>query len=131
MIENYLDSYKITAVITPENSDTYEQLYVCDVLLTKTSTVAVEAVALNTPVIVLNLSGDPDVVDYVKEGVALGVYKEEDLHPVIEKLLEDDTELARNRRTYIGKNLYKIDGKASDRVVNLIEKIIKEPRRGK
>ena len=131
MIEKYLDNYKITAVITPKSSDTYEQLYVCNVMLTKTSTVVVEAVALNTPVIILNLSGDSDIVDYVKEGVALGVYKEEDLQPVIEKLLEDDTELARNRRTYIEKDLYKIDGKASERVADLITQMIEESRREK
>ena len=86
--------------------------------------------ALNKSVVILNLSGESDFVEYVKDGVALGVYKEEDLRPAIEKLLEDDTELARNRRTFIEKNLYKIDGKASDRVVNLIEETI-EKRRGK
>ena len=48
-------------------------------MLTKDSTTAMEAIALNKPVIVLNLGGEPDVVDYVEHCVALGVYKEEDL----------------------------------------------------
>ena len=124
LIKNNLDNYNISAVITPINSDTYEQLFICDLMITKNSTTAMEAIALNKPVIVLNLSGEPDVVDYVEQGVALGVYKEEDLKPAIEKLLKEDTDLAKNRERYIEKYLYKIDGKASERVINLIEKMI-------
>jgi glycosyltransferase involved in cell wall biosynthesis len=90
---------------------------------------AMEAVALNKPVIILNLSGEPDVVDYVEQGVALGVYKEGELKPTIEKLLKDDSELAKNRKKYIEKYLYKIDGKATERVVKLIEEMIKNGRK--
>ena len=128
MIKGYLNKYNLemNAVITPKSSDTYEQLFVCDLMITRHSTTAVEAVALNKSVIILNLSGEPDPVEYVKEGVALGVYKEADLKPAIEKLLKDDSELAKNRKSYIEKHLYKIDGKATERAVNLIEEMIKE-----
>jgi len=129
MIKKYLSNYKINAIITPKDSDTHEQLFVCDLMITRHSTTAMEAIALNKPVIVLNLSGEPDPVEYVKEGVALGVYDEEDLKPTIEKLLKDDSELARNREKYIEKYLYKIDGKATERVVNLIEEMIDESGR--
>ena len=104
----------------------YELLYTCDLMITRHSTTAMEAVALNKPVIILNLSGEPDPVEYVKEGVALGVYKEEDLKTAIEELLRDDSELAKNRKRYIEKYLYKIDGKATERVVTLIEGMINE-----
>ncbi len=60
----------------------------------------------------------------MKEGVALGVYKTEDLKPTIKKLLKNDSELAKNRKKYIEKYLYKIDGRATDRVVKLIEEMI-------
>ena len=126
MIKGYLNKYKINAVMTPKESDTYEQIFVSDLMIARHSTTAMEAVALNKPVIILNLSGEPDPVDYVEEGVAVGVYKEEDLKPAIEKLLKDDSDLARNRKHYIGKYLYKIDGKATERVVDLITKVIKE-----
>ena len=126
MIRNYLNKYKINAVVTPKDSDTYELLYVCSLMITRHSTTAMEAVALNKPVIVLNLSGEPDPVEYVKEGVALGVYDEKDLKATIDKLLKDDSELAKNRKKYIEKYLYRIDGRASDRVVKLIEEIINE-----
>jgi len=126
MIRDNLANYKIDAVVTPTSSDTYEQLHACDLLITKSSTTAMEAVALNKPVIVLNLGGEADIVDYAEQGVALGVYKEEDLNPSIEKLLKDDSELAKNRQRYIEKYLYKIDGKATERVIGLIERMIKK-----
>jgi hypothetical protein len=124
MIKDYLKKYKVDAVLTKKDSDTYEQIYVCDLLVTRTSTTAMEAVALNKPLIILNLSGKSDAVDYVEQGVALGVYKEEDLKITIEKLLTSDLELAGNREQYIRKYLYKIDGKAAERVVSVIERII-------
>ena len=124
LIKKYLKKYKINAIIPPKNSDVYEQIFVCDLMITKTSTTAMEAVALNKPVIVLNLSGEPDVVDYVEQGIALGVYKGKDLKSTIEKLLKDDSELLKNRKKYIKKYLYKIDGKAAERVVEVIKKPI-------
>ncbi len=62
-----------------------------------------EAIALNEPVIVLSLSGEPDPVEFVQEGVAMGVYQEEYLELAIESLLIDDSELARNSKQYIEK----------------------------
>ena len=126
MIRDYLNKYKVGAVITPKSSDTYEQLFACDLMITRHSTTAMEAVALNKPVIILNLSGEPDTVEYVKEGVALGVYDEKDLEATIKKLLKDDSELVKNRKKYIEKYLYKIDGMATERVVNLIEETIND-----
>ena len=128
IIQKHLGDYKMNAVIMPKDSDTYEQLFVCNLMITRHSTTAMEAVALNKPVVILNLSGEPDPVEYVEEGVALGVYKEEDLKPAIEKLLKDDSELARNRAKYIEKYLYKIDGKSTERVVKLIGEMIRERR---
>lgn len=113
-------------LIVGGEEDTYPLLFACDLMMTKSSTTATEAVALNKPVISLNLSGEPDMVRYVAERVALGVYKEEDLKPAIERLLKDDSELAKNREKYIEKYLYKIDGKSTERAVNLILKVLKE-----
>lgn len=131
MIKDNLSNYKINAIITPKDSDTYEQLFICDLMITKHSTTTMEAIALNKPVIILNLSGEPDPVEYVKEGVALGVYDEKDLNSAIENLLKDDSELAKNRKNFIEKYLYKIDGKAAERVINLIIHMIEESKKEK
>lgn len=121
-IISQIKSYGISAVITAKNSDTYEQLFVCDLMITRHSTTAMEAVALSKPVIILNLSGETDPVEYVKEGVALGVYREPDLLAALKRLLKDDSELAARRDRYIEKYLYKIDGKATQRVIEIIVK---------
>lgn len=119
-IERRIRDCKANAILTPKDSDTYEQLFVCDLMITRHSTTAMEAVALNKPVIILNLSGEPDQVEYVQEGVALGVYREIDLLAALERLLCDDSALAVRRQQYIEKYLYKIDGKATERVVDVI-----------
>jgi len=126
LIMEYLKKYKVNAIITPKNSDTYEQIYACDLMITKYSTTGMEAIALNKPVIMLNLSGEADPARYVKEGVALGVYKDEDLEPTIKKLLEDDSMLAKNRAKYIRKYLHKIDGNATERVMKVVNEIVRE-----
>jgi hypothetical protein len=82
-----------------------------------------EAVALNKPVIILNLSGEPDPVEYVQEGVALGIYTKDELISGIKRLLSDDSELASNRARYVENYLYKMDGLATDRVVSLLVKL--------
>ena len=123
-IKQYLTDHKINAVMVPKSSNMYEQIFVCDLMVTKYSTTAMEAVALNKPIIVLNLDDGTDHAGYVKEGVARGVYKDEDLATAIKELLQDDSRLAKNRDRYIEKYLYKIDGKASERVINIIENML-------
>ncbi|MDD4651090.1 MAG: hypothetical protein PHQ34_02560 [Methanothrix sp.] len=80
--------------------------------------------ALKKPVIILNLSNYPDIVDYVKEKVAVGVYDRKNLRETILRLNDNDSELQRNRDSYITRNLYRIDGKATDRVIDMIDKMI-------
>jgi hypothetical protein len=123
IMSEYIHNYGIDALITPKNSDTLEQIFISDLMITRVSTAAIEAVAMNKPVIVLNLSGEPDPVEYVKEGVAYGVYNRDDLKPAILKLLEEDS-LSKSREQYIKKYLYKIDGKATERVVDIIKDLI-------
>jgi hypothetical protein len=128
MMNSYIHDYKINALITPKNSDTLEQIFISDLMITRASTTAIEAIAMNKPVIVLNLSNEPDPVEYINEGVAKGVYREEDIGPAIKGLLEDDSDLAAYRMAYINKYLYKIDGKATQRVMDIIYCMLEEHR---
>jgi UDP-N-acetylglucosamine:LPS N-acetylglucosamine transferase len=127
MIRNYIGERTVNAVMTPGNSDVYEQLFACDLLISKTSTTIIEGAALGKPVIVLNLIGGPPPIglDYVKEGVAVQASSEKELVSAIKELLADDRKLARNRKRFVKKYLYKLDGKATDRVVNLIRKTMR------
>ncbi len=120
MIRERLDIPGIDLRMAPRDSDTFEQLYACDLMITKFSTTATEAVALGKPVLILNLSGEVDRVGYVEEGVALGVYRAEDLRGAIAALLESDSQLTGNRREYIESHIFYIDGKSADRVGDVI-----------
>lgn len=121
MIQEHLKRYSIDARVVRKDADTLGLLAVSDLVLLLHSTVGIEAVALQKPLVVMNLGGQPDVVNYVQEGVACGVYSPEDLRPTIEHLLRDDTCLAQNREAFIQSYLYKVDGGAAERVAALIE----------
>ena len=126
LIKEYLTKYNVKALLAAKTSDTYQQIYVCDLLITKNSTTALEAIAMNKPVIILNLSSEPDILDYVTEGVAKGVYAKEDLKPSIEKLILDDSEFAKKREEFIKQHLYKIDGRSTERVLRIISYMLSD-----
>ena len=128
MIEFFKNKYPIQCIVETSNANTDELLSTCDLLITKHSMTGLEAIALNKPVIVLNLSGFPDVGDYVKEGVASGVYNKDDLKPIMEQLLTDASDLERKRPNYIKNHLLAVDGKATERIVNVIEDLINNKR---
>lgn len=123
-VKQYLGGFESKIIVTSEKSDIYEQLFVTDLVIGKHTTAIMEAVALGKPVVILNLSGTPASVDYVREGVGLEVDNEEDLGPTIKRLLKDDSELSRNRKKFVEKYLHRIDGNSSQRVANLACRMI-------
>jgi len=123
LIINISNNYKTDFKLVSRDSDTYEQIYSSDLVLVKNSTTALEAVALDKPVIVLNLSGKLDDVDYVEKNVALGVYNENDLEDAFRILIENDT-LKKYRKSYVEEHLHAIDGRSSIRIAELIEKMV-------
>jgi len=124
MIREHLRGYSIDAHIVAKDADTLGLIAVSDLVLLPNSTTGLEAVALQKPLILITLGGRPDLFHYVQEGVACGVYRPEDLKPAIVMLLHDDTCLARNREKFIQRYLHKVDGKAAERVVALIERYV-------
>jgi len=110
-----------------ENMHIYDLLFYSDILLTLDSTVGLEAMLFDKPVVTLNLGKRKDRVLYAEKGAAIGVYKKEDLPLAIEKVLTDQNtieQLKLGRKTFIEEYAYKIDGKASERITNFIKRII-------
>jgi CDP-glycerol glycerophosphotransferase (TagB/SpsB family) len=125
--ERLLQKYKIKAEIFTEQL--HSLILISSVVITAYSTVGLESLLLNKPVIDVNLTNKPFYQDYVEKGVALGIRKEEDLLPAIKSILEDETvrqKLEKNRKKYIYEHAYKQDGKAAERVVKLINSMLKE-----
>jgi len=101
----------------------------CSIIITVSSTTGLEALIMRKPLITINLSGKHDLMPYAEKGAAIGVYKPEDIKPAIKSVLEDKDvrkKLAKNAKLFIYDQCYKIDGKASERIVDLIKEIIKK-----
>lgn len=112
--------------IVVKNIDLYELLYASELMITYYSTTGLEAMILGRPVIVINLSGQPDKVNYVREGAAIGVYKEEDLAKAVGDTITNEKvkeKLKTQMEKFVYKSCYKTDGKAARRIADVIEKM--------
>ena len=107
-------------VLVPKESDTLELISICDLLITKSSTTAIEAAALNKPIVILELDDAKDSAGYVRDGIAIGAYSDDDLGAAILHLFANRSMLSGAQKEYMEKHLYKIDGKSSQRVADLI-----------
>lgn len=101
-----------------------ELIYVCDaIIIGSASAAGIEAAILGKPIIVLNLSGKPDVMPYVEKGVAIRAHKGDDFVRVTNDTLyskEVQGKLARARKRFVYDYAYLQDGQASERVAKLI-----------
>ncbi len=123
------EEFKVPATIVDELSLLHPLIINSELVIISDSTVGLETILLNKPLIDINLSGAPFSNDYVEKGAALGVRGEEDLLLVMRSILRNEKvrkQLEKNRQRYIYEHAYKQDGKAAERVVRLIKKMIKE-----
>jgi len=118
------EDYK--AVILNPKANTYEALYACDLMITVYSTVAIEAMCLRKPVIIVNLLGMPDPLPYVDIGAALGVYEEGDVNQAITDALfktEIKEKLIEGMEKFVNYHLFDI-GNATNNIINLINNLL-------
>jgi len=107
--------------------DTFELIKISELVIVVTSTVGLEAMLCNKPVISINLFNLPEAVPYVKTGSAIGVYQEDEVEDAIRTVLYNDVvkeRLAEARKIFIENHNYKNDGKATERVVNSMLEIL-------
>lgn len=110
----------------------YELLNACNLMMTVSSTTALEAMILDKPVITVNFSGNSDLLPYAKFGAAIGVYKKEELVSAIKDALYNEKvykKLTKARKKFIYEHTYLLDGKSSERIAKLIIQMIEESRR--
>jgi len=114
-------------VILPSKSDTFEALHACDLLVASFSTVITEALILGKPAVTVSIASEEPTPFY--KGVTLRVNKDENLTPAIRNALYDEKtreKLKKERKKFVSKYAHKQDGKATKRVINLIERMVKE-----
>ncbi len=117
----------VKAKVLSKRFDTIEALYSCDLLIAAFSTVITEALVLGKPVVTLNLTVE-DPAPYYRR-VTLRLNREDDLAEAVSKALyskKTREELRVAREKFVFNHAYKQDGKATLRVVNLVEQLVKE-----
>jgi len=100
-----------------------ELLSSCDLMVTRDSTVVLEANLLDKPVITINLSEWDEELPYAATGGALGVYNYEDIGPAIKAVLQDETvrrRLAQTRPDFLLEHTGPRDGRATERIAAII-----------
>ena len=102
-----------------------------DILITVSSTVAIEAALLDKTIICLNVPNEEQI--YVSSGIAIEVKNLEDLIPTIKNALYNEEvrkELAKARKKFVYEHAYIQDGQATKRAVDLIMRMIEESKKG-
>ncbi|MEW6008477.1 MAG: UDP-N-acetylglucosamine 2-epimerase [Candidatus Omnitrophota bacterium] len=119
-----INESKVKNVTLVKKENIYDLINVCQALIVPDSTTGLEAIILDKPLIYLNLTKRKDMIPYVQNGVALGVYKAQDIYSAINDILDNPQtreRLKQGRKEFIYDYAYKIDGQATNRVISLIE----------
>lgn len=129
-------------LLPPEEFDITPYFSIADILLSDISSTLFEFLAVNRPIVQTyfyalktrhnifrwRLSRRLDLERAEKIDFTHSLHRPIDLVPVITEILENPSALANLRKSAARKHLYKIDGQASSRLINAIEKLLKEKK---
>jgi len=98
---------------------------ICDVCIIESSTTGLEAINLEKPLIHINLDPNFKIITPYQQGGVSTITNENDIVPTIKRILEDNPSVdsIKTQKDFLLNYCYKADGKASERVANLIEKL--------
>ena len=100
-----------------------------EVIITAPSTVALEAIILGRPVVIIQLREEERNTLYMQYP-ALNIWREEEIVPAIKSVLGDPEfkqTLEERRAKFLSKDgEYLVDGKSTERIINLIESMTDE-----
>lgn len=123
--EEILKIYGVEAIILPKKEDTFLALAACDIFSTFSSTVALEALMFRKPVFTVNTGKEYGTLPWIKENAALEFDSSEKTKKFLKEFLNKPEKfegLIKKGKEFLKKYYYKLDGKASYRLVNLAEK---------
>lgn len=127
-IKNMVKKYNPNVIVI-RDINIFKLMSVCDLFIAEESTTALEAMIFNLPVITLNFDRRDEEVPYISSGASHGVYDPNELENVIKKMLHNK-KLKRTfdikQRKFVREHVYKIDGKSTERVINLIKAMIEK-----
>ena len=104
-------------------------VYVSEVILNVWSTVSIEAIIANKPLLLINFNHMyPNLFPFDKEGSAIRVYSKEELIKYTYLCLYNQKiqeELAAGRKISLNKHYYKLPGKASELIIEELKILLK------
>lgn len=127
--ERIVNDVGVDAIVLPSTSNTYEALYACDLMITLSSTTVLEAAILGKDIIIADLIGYPYAEPFMKSRGTIGVKDKNQLLDAIEKILYNKRvgeKLKKGRKKLVYNHAYRQDGKATERFVNLAERMIEK-----
>jgi UDP-N-acetylglucosamine 2-epimerase len=107
--------------------DTPQLLFDADVVVTTISTTGEEAIFLGKPLVVVNLTNEPDFMPYVGSPAAITVRERSQLEPALREALTDSDSQARlreGRKAYVAEHFLSDDGNSSVRCAELIRGLL-------
>jgi len=119
--EEMAEKFKIKNCKIMKDGDLYELIKWSDLVISVHSTVVVEAALMNKPSICILLPKYNDAGGFVKDGVSFGVVDENQLLECMVKIKSNNITVNHNIKNYIYENFYKLDGKVTARIVDIIE----------
>lgn len=113
-------------IVIIKDCDLHNLLYASDIIITRGSTVGLEALMFNKPVITIQLEQGPNMSPFIGSGAVVEVYQEKDIEKAIFGTIMNVNVLKKlefSRNEFVKFYVSKLDGKSSQRVAKLIEKL--------
>jgi len=103
-----------------KDTNLHELFTYTDIHISSFSRTAVEAIASNIPIVVVNPDNKIKLEDFFKNTLKEKVINSNEMHQKIKDILENKNSYLLLQKYYIKSKLYKIDGKSSHRASNII-----------
>jgi len=107
-----------------ERTDNIKLVNDAEIVVIHQSSMGIEALLLDKPVISFSFKNLDRFNIYKNKGVVDVVYTEKQFERAIRKKIKQNKEQIFEREKFLKKQLYKLDGKSSERAVNFINKIL-------
>jgi glycosyltransferase involved in cell wall biosynthesis len=104
------------------NVNLFDLLQACDLLVTSSPTVALEAMLFQKPVVTIDPTATGEMASYAESGASIGVTSPDELAQAIRSVLTDEPvrrKLDEGRTRFITDRLHPRDGNAARRVITL------------
>lgn len=123
-IQKIVDTVENAKAVVARYKDTEELIAASAGMITFFSTTAIDAILMDKPLLLINLTDDRDFYPFVGMGAAFGAYTKDEIPGQVKKLLYEPHVLVSNYskvKEYIN---YRNDGRALERVMELCLKML-------